>query len=996
MYLADRARAASLIQGLAGRGVTDDDVAEFVPYLEKALKLAPDADRALEAFARWFSAISAPAAYRKLLIGHTAALDVFCIVAGSSQLFADMLVHQPELFDIIADPHLRDASRSAPWFTREILDLLSACRLPELKTEALRRWKAHEMLRIGARDLAGLTDMSSATMEFSNLADASVVAALTIACGILAVESLPSIAVIAMGKLGGRELNYASDIDLIFVSGDNVSETTTTADGKVWETTSFMARLCETINRVLTGQGPGGTVFRVDLRLRPEGRFGPIVRSVGSYRSYFESWAETWERQAMLKARFVAGDRTVAEAFFDTINLFVFAPSTASNLLIEMEENKRRIETKAHMQGEWLTNVKTGFGGIRDIEFIVQRFQMIHAGRLHSLRTPNTLAAIRRLQRARLLTAEDAAILTENYVFLRNVEHRLQLLHGHQTQLLPSEENQRELRLLARSMGMDDPESFRLAYRAKTSVVHNALNRLFYHRTIEPIQVTNESEWIDIPNLLDAMETTEARAILDGKLAAAGFSDAGSALTLLSQAVEGNQFGRAQPDSARAFKLLAPSLLRKASASPDPDAALRGYDALAQAHPNRSALDNACLESPDMLERLLALAGTSPHLMTLLVRHQEWIEILLNSEIEPGAMPDPPLGAPKSSGDYHHWLARWTMRERLLTAAQDIWGEVTAEQVQLRLTDIADHVIGALLARQTEAETLQICVVGLGKIGGAEPGYASDWDVVSAYGSRGISSTERGAAAQGVLERMLFDAGAMGASGAAVELDMRLRPWGSDGVLCLTPAAYAQYHRAGAEIWERQAALKARLVAGNAVIGCRLVKVLKAAACGRAFTTTDRDTVVNMKKRIESERLKPENRFTNLKLGYGGMSDIEWLTQLLQLQYARQYPSICQSNTANAMAQLASYGLLNHAEADTLCEAYRLLYRVRNACWLYTATAADILPDGGRALAAIARIVGYLNMDGSGGGSLQADLRETMSNVRAIFVRRFYDGVVPD
>ncbi len=995
MSLVNTARATALFEGLAGRGVTDDDVAELTPHLLAALKLAPDADMALEAFARWFSALSAPAAYRNLLMSHSAALDIFCIVAGSSALFADMLVHQPELFDILADPHLRDSSRSAPWFIREISELLNACRMPELKIEALRRWKAREMLRIGARDLAGLTNMSSAAMEFSNLADAAVGAALSIACNMVGTECLPQVAVIAMGKLGGRELNYASDIDLIFVSGDNLPATTTTADGRVWETSAFMARLCETINRVLTGQGTGGTVFRVDLRLRPEGRFGPIVRSVASYKSYFESWAETWERQAMLKARFVAGARTVAESFFSTISPFVFASSASGALLLEMEENKRRIENKAHIQGEWFTNVKTGFGGIRDVEFIVQRLQLIHAGRLHSLRTPNTLAAIRRLQRARLISEEDAAMLTDNYVFLRNVEHRLQLVHGHQTQVLPTEEQIGEWRLLARSMNLPDIRTFREEFTARTTAVHQALDRLFYHQNSHPTPVVSESQWDRVRDLLDAMDTAGAREILQDKLRAAGFTNVDDALVILSLAVEGNQFGRAQPENARTFKLLAPELLRKASATPDPDAALAGYDALAQAHPNRSALDGACLESPDMFDRLLAVAGGSPHLMQLLVRHQEWTEVLLNPEVDPGSLPVPPSGAPKDSSSFYQWLARWILRERMVTAAQDIWGEVTAEQVQLRLTEIADLAIGALLAHQPDKDNVQICIVGLGKIGGAEPGYASDWDVVTAYDGRKAACIDASTLAQGIVESVLADAHAVEGAGAAVNLDMRLRPWGSDGLLCLTPHAYARYHHRGAEIWERQAALKARRIAGNVTTGNRLVRVLKAAACGREFTALDRDTVIQMKKRIETERLQPDFRYSDLKLGYGGLSDIEWLTQLLQLQFARKYPAICHSNTIVAMSQIAECGLLDHAEADTLCDAYRLLYRVRNACWLYTGAAQDTIPEVGKELVAIARLLGYLHSDGNCGNLLQADLRATMATVRAIFVRRFYQGSAP-
>ncbi|HLK59580.1 MAG TPA: DUF294 nucleotidyltransferase-like domain-containing protein, partial [Chthonomonadaceae bacterium] len=274
------ARALRRVRDLAGQGVTDDDLAPLLPHLLEALRVSPDPDRALGSFSRWFAAVGSPTSHLQTLLRHPVSLELFCLVTGSSQYFADLLARQPETFEILSNPGVRGGTKSAARLYREASALVDACQRPELKRDALRRWKAREMLRIGVRDLAGLADMPATAREFSNLADACVQKAHDIALATLLL-STPHVpfAVIAMGKLGGQELNYSSDIDLMFVHGDGLPAEVALEGGRRIESAVYAGRLAEAIVKALAEESAQGHVFRVDMRLRPEGRFGPLTRS---------------------------------------------------------------------------------------------------------------------------------------------------------------------------------------------------------------------------------------------------------------------------------------------------------------------------------------------------------------------------------------------------------------------------------------------------------------------------------------------------------------------------------------------------------------------------------------------------------------------------------------------------------------------------------------------------------------------------------------------
>ncbi|CCW34482.1 glutamine synthetase adenylyltransferase [Chthonomonas calidirosea] len=993
----DPHQAFQRLTQLAGRGVTDDDLERLYPILFRALHESPDPNRSLLAFCRWFEATGNPIAYLNLLSAHPVALEIFCIVTGSSQVFADLLVRQPECFELIADPGQRGERRPVATLTREIRNLVEACRYPELKREALRRWKAREMLRIGVRDLAGIASLAETARAFSDLADACLQAALDIAYTTLPklAQPPPSFAIIAMGKLGGRELNYSSDIDLMFVHADDLPETLLLEDGTSINALAWLNRLAETLIKILAEEGAHGHVFRVDMRLRPEGRFGPLVRSLSAYRFYYENWAEPWELQALIKARFVAGNRALGEEFHRLITPFVYNPFPPPELIASIVENKRRIERKCALERQTESNIKVGYGGIRDIEFIVQRLQLLHGGKLPSLRTSNTLQALQRLHQAGVLSKETHRDLAEDYVFLRTLEHRLQLLHGHQTQTLPPPHSPERLRL-ARRMGFDSSDAFETELAQRRSRVHTYLQNLFYGEM--PLSSPPATAGSDLAILLDTIDSPASHDQLIQLLQGHGFHHPEKLIPLLQMPMRGNEYGGMPPDTPIEFKNIAARLLEMAARAPNPDAALFGFEALAIAVPNRAQLYAACDDSPQMLDKLLRLAGGSPPLFQRLVRHQEWLESLINPEEESRDWWAPLLKLQGYSAQIEA-LATNLERQWLEIGARDIWGEVDVLEVQHRLTQLAEQTIQILLElcaqellTRNSADTRQVlaplAVFGLGKLGGQELGYASDWDVIFLYDESFLHDTARSQTLQQAIELFEEAIAHLTTHNLPIALDLRLRPWGKDGTLVTSPKALYHYHKTSGEIWEKQALLKARFVAGNAKQGAYATQVLQAISYPNPFPKNYTDAMRTMKHRIETERLEPHLRTSDLKLGHGGLLDIEWLAQWLQMQYGRRNPSLRCPNTVQTLGHLADAHLLDNAEADVLIATYLQLARARNALWLYTGRSQDRLPEDKISVCALARLLGYV--DDQEGSQALNDIRSAMKEARRIFESRFY------
>lgn len=1003
----DPARAERIIRSLAGQGVTDDDVELMIPLLLRSLAASPDPDRALNNFERWFQSVTNRITHVRYLLGHPAAVEIFFTVCGTSQFFSDILIRNPEYFEILANPGVRGGAKSAGTFYRELSAFVDAIVRPELKLEAMRRFKHREILRIGTRDILGLADMPATAHEFSGLADACIQKCLEIAQAASGPGPMP-FAVIAMGKLGGQELNYSSDIDLLFVAGDE-GPSEAAAD---WPAACI--RLAERLVSGLSQNMASGHLFRVDMRLRPEGRFGPLVRTLASYRAYYENWAEGWERQSLIKARVVAGDAAVGRAFMEMASEFVYRRHVDAAFVEEIRRNKRRIERKAELEGQSKSNVKVGIGGIRDVEFTVQLQQLVLGGRNPLVRTPNTIDAIRRLRHVGVLTPAQASELAEDYCFLRTVEHRLQILYELQTQTLPSEPG--ELRLLARRLGYSSAEAFLQDYERRTNRVRAHCLALFYGELEGPALAESGSEWRD---LVANMDSPQVRRTVEERLAQMGFADAGAVCSMMQVAALGSEYGRARPEASRLFAELAPRLLDACVRTGDPDTAFRSIELLAAAAPNRAELYRSFLGAEDVLDRLCRLGAGAPALVQGLAKHLEWLDLLVSDEIIDPAVKGSDairrelaerLPQGYTTADDATWdiLALYYRRELLRIAARDLWGEVPPWHASRELSELADGLIDAILqgacrevgARypQSEAMLQSVAVIGLGRLGGQEPGYGSDWDVLFVWDpGEGHHEEGSGRAGLNALAEVLLGAGErLRVRGAAVMLDARLRPEGRFGALVRSWSDYAEYYRTAAQLWERQTLLRARFVAGNRHTGERYLAAAHEAVYGPPFRAEDQSAMISMKRRIERERLKPQEQYSDLKLGLGGLSDIEFITQLWQMRSGKAHPRVRTSRTVDALHALAAEGVLRTADVVRLVEHYEWLSSVRNRLALREGLPVDVLPADAAARRVVAVSLGVMD-DASARAEdrLAAQARDRMADVRALTERLFYNAPPP-
>ena len=927
----DPAQACRVLQGMAGHDVPDGAFDALLWVIVRALNGSADPDRAVANLGRWADAVGSRAAAYGLLAGYPAAAEMLVTVFAASQFFANLLIGTPEYLEVLTNPRIRDRGRDADALWADLTRRVGIMKTPNARRDALRRFKPPEILRIGVRDLLGYADMAETARAISDFADVCVRMAFQI-CAEERGLTAPPFAVIAMGKLGGQELNYASDIDLIFVHGDDMAE-------------GEAVKLGEAVRDALAKATDAGFVFRVDLRLRPEGRFGPVSRSLSSCRAYYESWAEPWERQALLKARFVAGDAGVGREFERMAEAFVYRARVEETFIESIQSNKRRMEQKVARTGEADVNVKEGVGGIRDVEFTVQLRQLIAGGTRPHLRGGNTLNALEALATEGLLTGDERDTFSNSYVFLRTVEHRLQIRDELPVRNVPREPN--ELRRFARRLGYADAPAFLADYRLLTARVHALFLRLFYGQGGPPEAASPVSDWVLSP------DDPAAQASLRQALADQGFRDVEAALELLRRDISGSQYGGIPPEARAALAALAPALIDAAGATPDPDAALRGLDALADAVPSRAALYQTLAEGGAFLPHLCVLAASSPYLWQTLLSHLELLDLLADEE----TMDTPPIF---QTTDSLPALAAQARRARLKTGARDLWGLADTAQVMDEVTGAAESTLaGALgLARRELGFAGRFAVIGLGKLGGSEMGYGSDLDVLYVADAGELSQAARLAERA---QRLLRDD--LGRYGFRYEMDARLRPDGRKGQLVLDVDSYRNYYAHSAATWERQALLKARFVAGDETLGREFHALADTVVYGQTLTETQAGEIQAMKRRIETERLHDPN---DLKLGHGGLTDIEWITQILQLRHGPRRTRLRTPSTLAALKRLRDDALITQADWETLSETYLALTRLRNRLYLRAGVSADA-PDG-----------------------LPDDLRERMAAAREVCLRVFY------
>ncbi len=572
---------------------------EFVLIIEPLVALlqsSPDPEMALNNMERLASAVADRCEFYRDLNKHPSHCDLLTRLCGTSQSLSDTLVSNPQYLAWLYDAGVLRAPRGKKVLAQELAEDIKACATREDKTVALAKFKKKETLRIGSRDILGQTPLETTTEDISDLADVLVESALDLAwkdCasrhGCPMEETLQGLkearfAVIGMGKLGGRELNYSSDIDVMFVysgegpvhADDRTSKTARSTGKGAMTSHEYFNLLSEQIVQILTVSGGEGSVYRVDIRLRPEGETGPMSRSLESYETYYATWGEAWEKLALIKARTIAGDSGLGDEFIAMTRPFVYQKNPGPGAIEEIRKIKARIEARLAAEGTTLLEVKLGYGGIREIEFSIQMLQLLYGGQDKSLRGSNSLKTIDALEKAGRIELQDGKRLKDAYRFLRRVEHFIQIVHEFQIHQLPSEPV--EMEKLARRVGYRDGRTSaaaRLAgdYKEWTEFVH-----AFHVRVFGPeLSQGKASEVLEF--LFEEETTVAAREYL----AKAGFADPEKARSILGILAHGPSYMHLSNATVREFVHLSGRLLELLKNSPDPDLALNEFEKIVNA-----------------------------------------------------------------------------------------------------------------------------------------------------------------------------------------------------------------------------------------------------------------------------------------------------------------------------------------------------------------------------------------------------------------------------
>ncbi|GAB2443992.1 bifunctional [glutamine synthetase] adenylyltransferase/[glutamine synthetase]-adenylyl-L-tyrosine phosphorylase [Nocardia tengchongensis] len=947
------------------------DNVDSVPLLW-ALSRSPDADLALLTLIRLREQLGSDWAAVDSELRRDSSLRgrLFALI-GSSSAFADHLVADPAAWRLLR----RRTLPSRAEVLAELLDAVQAT--PETGPEAgpmmfragiagpeaialLRKRYRDQLMLLAAIDLAATVEnepvlpYQQVGQHLTDLADAALTAALSVAVARVCVDrEVPvRLAVIAMGKCGARELNYVSDVDVIFVA--EPADTTAT-------------RLAAEMMSV-----GSAAFFEIDAALRPEGKAGALVRTLESHVAYYKRWARTWEFQALLKMRPATGDLDLGRAYRDALMPMVWAANERPDFVADVQAMRRRVEdlVPADLREREL---KLGHGSLRDVEFAVQLLQLVHGKADESLHVQGTVEALGALAAGGYVGRDDAANLTASYEFLRLLEHRLQLQRLKRTHTLPAPEDEEGMRWLARAAHMR-PDGRQDAVGVLTSEIkRNAVRvrrlhaKLFYRPLLDSVARMDA----------DALRLSPEAAVR--QLAALGYVTPENALGHL-KALTG-EVGR----KGRIQALLLPTLLEWLGETPNPDAGLLAYRRVSEGLDNEIWFLRELRDEGAIAQRLMIVLGSSAYLPDLLINAPETIRMYADGPNGPLLLATKPTDVARGilSGARRYddpkravATARSLRRHELArVASADVLGMLDVQQVCEALSSVWIATLEAALQaviRASEADLgrpapADFAVIGMGRLGGMELGYGSDADVLFVCDPRpGEDETVAVKWAVGVAEQVQRLLGAP-STDPPLQVDAGLRPEGRNGALVRTLAAYAAYYQQWAQPWEVQALLRAHQVAGDPGLGIRFLRTIDPVRYPEGGMSPEGVREIRrIKARVDSERLpRGANPATHTKLGRGGLADIEWTVQLLQLLHAHEVPELHNTSTLASLDAIERAELIDTADAELLRDAWLTATKARNALVLVRGKPADQLPGPGTLLSAVARVAGWPNDDGS-------------------------------
>lgn len=995
----EKEKSLKNIKLLLEKDIFRDREGELIHYAS----MSPDPDLALNNIERLVNCLSAETVSHILQNPDmTSALFTIC---GGSQFLSNILFRHPAWFEwLLIEENISRHLTYEDKVSSLRRDLEAVGNVKDLQ-KVLREFKQRDYLRSGVRDLTGKVNMPEVAAEISDLAAASLQGAYEVILRILKADygtplykdsegigKEADFVVLGMGKLGGRELNFSSDIDLIFLYTTEKGETTGIVDesgnpGGQISNHEFFTKMGKMIVKALSEVTEDGFVFRVDMDLRPEGKSGDLACSVRSAEIYYESWGQTWERSAMLKARPVAGDTALGESFLQMLSPFMYRRFLDYTAIEEIRAMKRKIDASIARDDQSFTNIKLGTGGIREIEFFIQALQLINAGKKPGLRERNSLGALIKLKNEGLVSSGECQKLTDAYIFLRTVEHRLQIFQERQTHTLPTKKDAMEM--LARRVGYrENPlEEFLKNHSMHTANVKEIYSSLFHEAAYKLEEETS-------PELLELLEGLLSKDEAIERLSIYGFKEPASVLQNLSLLWNGPPFAHFTEKSRGVLRRVAPFILKEIIASPEPDMAINTFERFISAVGARGTLYSLLAENHHVIKLLVGLFGTSSFLSKILLSYPE----TLDSLVAPGAS-SPRKSAEEirlemralvDSVEYYEdkldVMRRFRNVEMLRIGINEIYGEINLQEVSRQITALADvalEIAYELALQQVkekyglpitvvdgkEKESTMV-IVGMGKLGAGEMAYSSDLDIIFLYsgsgdtngeynGKTGLKETSNQEFFARVGQNIISILTIPTREGYLFKVDMRLRPSGSSGTLVASLDAFRDYHKKSSQTWERQALTRARTIIGEEPLVREINLAMEEITYGIEPSENLAEEIDKMRKRMEFELAKERDGIYNVKTGKGGLVDIEFLVQYFLLRYGPSNKEIRIPNTYLALEKLKENSLLEEEEFKILSAAYKFLRKVETGLRIVHDQSVNKLDSNSKDFGVLARRLGY-------------------------------------
>ncbi len=905
---------------------------------------------------------------------------VFCL--GASELIGTGLVTLGTDWDAA----FRQArARTATAIREAIRFEVRVSEDPALATRRLAQFKHRVFVAIAIADVLGRSTVSDTVSAMSLLADECIRAAVLIAGYRLGepARRAGEFCIIAMGKLGAEELNLSSDIDLMYIFGG--------PDDAPHQDAA--RRLGEAITEIIAGN-----CFRVDLRLRPGGRNSPLVISLEAALRFYETLGQTWERAALLRARPVAGAIALGNRLIDELHRFIYRRYLDFDTLRQLRAMKRQIEAESGSPELLRRDVKLGYGGIRELEFIVQALTLIYGGRDGRLRTARTLSALERLGNYGYMRPQRAAELKNAYLFLRNVEHKLQVASGLQTHRLPA--GAADLQILAGRLGFgkepDAARKFTETLAAHRSLVAGLFREMLAGGEESPGPPASPAAELAWHEALDPRAAAPALQQL-------GFSHPEQSATQLALLVRGPEHVPIRPRRQELLEGLGPRLLDEIAPLADPDLALLNLASFISAVGARTSFLALLEQHPATRRMLLGLFASSSFLSTLFIRHPDMLDTLVRSDLARLRRPSAELETElaellAASSDFESRLdalRAFGHQEFLRIAIADLAGNLGLEEVQVELTNLAEAQLrqGLRLAVAEVRERfpipprLRLCIIGMGRLGAAEMSYNSDLDLIFVYDLPDETAAAGHEIASRIMQKLVAVLEARTREGYAYKLDLRLRPSGNAGPLVTSLEGFRTYHRQSSAVWERQALVRARAVAGEETLAQALDSAREEFVFGRPLSPSGVAEIASMRARMEKEIGAENSQRLNLKQGRGGLVDVEFVTQMMALRHGHEFQQLRRRNTTELIRGLAETGLIGEAGAASLESDYHFLLQLENRLRIETDQPAWALPVDDQHLTPVARRMG---LDGENSAArLLYEVEERRSRIRAAFEALF-------